>query len=220
MPTLVQQGHELWNRRERTPLVKTFAPNQRVLAHGTGIDLVRHLFEANGADGNVVDRDVPLGNLGGASRQADGNRERQAGVVSRERSACGRGSRRQPARCRGRATRRHRRITSANRRRRSAGTCGRRLMPERRDGLGLARDLIETVRSPGRNGHVGIAFAPVDEDLVVTLAARKAHDATPDFLVRDLVFGVTAIALESHRLHRLWASKLTCVISSLASTES
>ncbi len=220
MPTLGQQGHELGNGRKRTPLVKTLAPNQRVLAHRTRIDLVRHLFEANRTDRNVVDRDVPLGNVPGANRRSDGNRERQAGMVACERRACRSRSLRQPARCRGRPTRWHRRRTSTNRRRRSAGARGRCLMPERRRGLGLARDLVETVRSPGGNGDVGIASTSVDQDLVIALTARKADDTAPDFLVRDLVLGVAAIALESHRLHRLWASKLTCAISSLASTES
>jgi uncharacterized protein (DUF362 family) len=93
-------------------------------------------------------------------------------------------------------------------------------MTERRCGLGPARDLIEAVRSARWHRDIRIAFPAVDQDLVIALAARKTHDASPNFFVGDLVLGVAAIALESHRLHHLWAGTLTCTVSSLSSTES
>jgi hypothetical protein len=77
---------------------------------------------------------------------------------------------------------------------------------------------MKAIRRARGNGDIRIAFAAVDQDLVIALAARKTHNATPNFLVGDLVLGVAAIALESHRLHCLWASTLTCAVSSLAST--
>jgi hypothetical protein len=93
-------------------------------------------------------------------------------------------------------------------------------MSERGRGLRETRDVIEAICRARGHGDIRVDFPPVDEDLVLALAARKAHDATADFLVRDPVFGVAAIALEFHRLHRMWASALICAVSSLASTES
>ena len=117
MSALVQQGHELWNGGERTPLLKTFTPNQRVLAHGAGIDLVRHFLETNRAYGDVVDRNMPLGHFADArERRTDRrNRRRQAGMLPHQRTACSGRCRRQPSRCRRRSTRRHRRRTSTDR---------------------------------------------------------------------------------------------------------
>jgi hypothetical protein len=76
---------------------------------------------------------------------------------------------------------------------------------ETRRWLGPAGDLFEPVRGTGWNRDVGILRAAVDHDLVIAIAARKAHDATPDFVLGDLVLGVAVIALESHRLRWLWA---------------
>jgi hypothetical protein len=166
---------------------------------------------------------VPLRDVLGAGDRrahAGGNRRRQTRMLTYERTACSGRSGRQPARHRGRTTRWHRRGTSTARRRWPARARSRCLVPKRGHGLGLARDLFEAIRRARGNGNLRIAIPAVDEDLVIALTTRKTDDATPNLLVGDLVPGVAAIALESHRFHHLWASALTCAVSTLSSTRS
>ena len=208
MSAVVKQSHQLWDGRERPPFIKTLSPNQRVLAHRASVDLVSHLFESNRPDRNVVDRHVPSRHLArdGHRRPSgrDWKRGRQARMLTHERAACGCWNRREPARHGGRTTRRNRRRTSTTRHRRTARPRGRRLMRKRPGGLRLGTlNLLDPVRRTRRNGHLGIAFVPVDQDLVIALATWKTNYATPNLLVGDLVLGVAAIALESHRSHRL-----------------
>lgn len=73
---------------------------------------------------------------------------------------------------------------------------------KRSDRLRPPGDLIEVIGRAGRYGHVGVLLTPVDQNLVLALPTGKPNDPTSHFIVRNLVLGVTAIALESHRSHR------------------
>lgn len=167
MAALVQQRHELRNGGKRTPLFEAFAPDQRVLAHCTGVDLVTKLFASNRPDRNVVDRDVPLRHLARRCNRRTGRRKRHGGRQARmlpdQRTARGRRNRGDPACSRRGTTRRNGRRAASTRRRRTARARGRCFVRKRRRALRLASPhLFEPVRRPCGDGHIRIALTTVD----------------------------------------------------------
>ena len=216
----MKQGHELGNGGQRTPLLESTTPNQRVFAHRACIDLVRHLLAPDRTDRHVVDRNVPLGNLSRACLWcvcSGRNRWRQPRMLPLPR--CHRWCRRQLARDGGRPSGRNGRWTPAWRSRWTPTARGRRFVLKRGHRLGPSGHIVEPVGRTGWNRNVCVDQPAVDQDLVIAPSTGKAHHAAPDLVIRDLVLGLTAIALESHRVHRLWAKTLTCAVSSFSSTE-
>ena len=210
----MKERHQLGTRCERTPLLKTVPPHERVLADGAGIDFVSHLFETNRSDRYIVDRYVPLRSLTGRRRRIGhrdvGHRRCECVLLPHERACrCGCGRRagrngRYATRRGGCAAWRHgRRAPSRRRRRTSSARRSGFVRGKRTDRLGASRHVLEAVRLACGNGDVGVLPTAVHENLAVALPARKPHHASTHLFIGNLVLGVAAIALESHRFHHL-----------------
>ncbi len=59
-PLMLQEHHQLGDRRERSPFIEVVSPYQRVLADRSCLHLVGQLFEGDRSHGHVVDRHVPF----------------------------------------------------------------------------------------------------------------------------------------------------------------
>ena len=77
------------------------------------------------------------------------------------------------------------------------------MLGERTHRFRAPSDVLEVVGFTGGYRDVRIMLTTVDENFVFALPARKPDHAASDLLVGDFVLGVAAIALESHRSHRL-----------------